>query len=127
VVSDSLAKSTNEAAISSVTNDFSLNHSAESYPDIFKLLASPAARHLNLYSTCDLFDRKPQIIELFATEEYDLFLPYLRFLPVGAEPDTRPEDAASSICPFLYPIADVFAFHKLQLRRSALAIICLTL
>lgn len=94
------------------------NYLMISYPDIFKLLASPAARHLNLYSTCDLFDRKPQIIELFAAEEYDLFLPYLRFLPVGAEPDTRPEDAGSSICPFLYPIADVFAFHKLQVPEN---------
>ncbi len=90
------------------------NYLMISYPDIFKLLASPAAPHLNIYSTCDLFDRKPPIIELFAAEEYDLFLPYMRFLPVDTDPDTRPEDAASSICPFLYPMEDVFTFHELQ-------------
>ena len=94
------------------------NYLMLSYRDIFRLLASPAAGHLNIYSTCDLFDRKPPIIEPFAAEEYDLFLPYLRFLPVGADPDTRPEDAGNSICPFLYPIADVFAFHKLQLPEN---------
>ena len=38
------------------------NYLMISYPDIFKLLASPAAHHLNIYSTCDLFDRKPPII-----------------------------------------------------------------
>ncbi|MGD8210850.1 MAG: hypothetical protein PVF32_13395 [Desulfobacterales bacterium] len=94
------------------------NYLMISYPDIFRLLASTAASHLGIHSTRDLFDRRPPVIELFAAEEYDLFLPYLRFLPVGAEPDTRPEDAANSICPFLYPMADVFAFHKLKLPEN---------
>jgi len=94
------------------------NYLMISYSDIFKLLDSPAARHLNIYSTRDLFERKPPIIELFFAEEYDLYLPYLRFLPVGADSNTRPEDAESSICPFLYPIADVFSFHNLQFPEN---------
>ena len=89
-----------------------------SYPDIFQLLSSPAAHHLKLFSTRDLFEQKPPIIELFLTEEYDLHLPYLRFLPVGTDSDVRPEDAESNICSFLYPIADVFTFHNLQLPEN---------
>jgi hypothetical protein len=81
-------------------------------------LSSPAAHHLNLFSTLDLFEQKPPIVETFLMEKYDLHLPYLRFLPVGADSDVRPEDAESSICPFLYPIADVFTFHNLQLPEN---------
>ena len=89
------------------------------YPDIFKILTSPAARHLKIHSTQDLLERRPPIIDLFLNEEYDLYLPYLRFLPIGADSNTPPEEAADSICPFLYPISDVFSFHKLQLPQNA--------
>ena len=88
------------------------------YPDIFKILTSPAARHLKIYSTQDLIEGRPPIIELFLNEEYDLYLPYLRFLPIGADSNTSPEEAEDSICPFLYPISDVFSFHKLQLPKN---------
>ena len=87
------------------------------YSDIFKLLTSPAARHLRINSTHDLFEHKPPIIELFMNEEYDLYLPYLRFLPLDADPNTPPEHADGNICPFLYPIAEVFSFHNLQLPK----------
>ncbi len=80
------------------------------YPDIFKILTSPAARHLKIHSTRDLIERKPPIIDLFLNEEYDLYLPYLRFLPIAADSNTPPEKAEDSICPFLYPISDVSRF-----------------
>ncbi len=88
------------------------------YPDIFKILTSPAARHLKIHSTQDLIERKPPIIDMFLNEEYDLYLPYLRFLPIGTDSNTPPEEAEDSICPFLYPISDVFSFHKLQLPQN---------
>jgi len=94
------------------------NYLMISYPDIFKLLSTPAAHHLNIFSTRDLFEHKPPIIESFLAEEYGLYLPYLRFLPVGTDSDVRPEDAESNICPFLYPIAGVFKFHNLQLPEN---------
>ena len=93
------------------------NYLMISYSDIFKLLTSPAAHHLRILSTRDLFEHKPPIIELFFNEEYDLYLPYLRFLPLDADPNTPPEDADSNICPFLYPITEVYSFHNLQLPQ----------
>lgn len=94
------------------------NYLMISYPDIFKLLSSPAAHHLNIYSTRDLIEQKPPIMELFFAEEYDLHLPHLRFLPVGADSNICPEDAESSVCPFLYPITDVFSFHNLPFPEN---------
>ena len=73
---------------------------------------------MKINSTQDLIERRPPIIDLFLNEEYDLFLPYLRFLPIGADSNTPPEKAEDSICPFLFPISDVFSFHKLQLPQN---------
>lgn len=89
-----------------------------SYPDIFKMLSSPAAHQLKFHSTRDLFEHKSPIIEVFLNEEYDLYLPYLRFQAVGADPNTRPEDAQDNICPLLYPITEVFTCHNLQIPRG---------
>lgn len=80
--------------------------------DIFRILSSEAARFFDIRSTTDLFDRKPPFVELFYSEKYRLFLPYIRYLPINADADTRPEDAKRSICPFLRPIHDVYAYHK---------------
>lgn len=73
---------------------------------------------MKIHSTQDLIERRPPIIDLFLNEEYDLYLPYLRFLPIGADSNTPPEEAEDSICPFLFPISDVFSFHKLQLPQN---------
>lgn len=94
------------------------NYLMISYFDIFNLLASPAAHHLKIYSTRDLFESRPTFIELFFNEEYSLYLPYLRFLPVGADPATPPEDAEGSVCPFLYPMSEVFAVHHFEIPHD---------
>lgn len=80
--------------------------------DIFRILSSKAAPFFDIRSTTDLFDRQPPFIVLFYSEEYRLFLPYIRYLPIDADIHTRPEDAKRSICPFLRPIHDVYAYHK---------------
>ncbi len=87
--------------------------------DIFKILSSEGAQFFDIRSTIDLFDRKPPFIELFYSEEYRLFLPYIRYLPVNADVHTRPEDAQGSICPFLHPIHEVYAYHKKALPQWA--------
>jgi len=94
------------------------NYIMVSYSDIFKLLTSPVANHLKIHSTRDLFETKPPIIEVFFNEEYGLYLPYLRFLAVGADPNAPLEHVENSTCPFLYPIADVFSFHNLQIPQD---------
>lgn len=91
------------------------NYVMISYFDIFKLLTSPAAHHLKIHSTRDLFEHEPPFIESFFNQEYELYLPYLRFLAVGPDPNTPPEHAENNICPFLYPIVEVFSFHNLQI------------
>lgn len=96
------------------------NYLMISYADILNLMRSPAVHHLKLFSTRDLFERQPPIIELFLAEEYDLYLPYLRFLPVDADADVRPEEAESNICPFLYPMDDVFSYYNLQLPEGTI-------
>lgn len=84
------------------------------YPDIFNILSSPWAQHLNIHSTRQLIEPEAPLIDIFMSEEYGLYLPYIRFLPVGAKPETRPEDAESNICPFLNPMEEVYSFHKLK-------------
>ena len=39
------------------------------YPDIFKIMTSPAARYLKIHSTQDLIEGRPPIIDLFLNEE----------------------------------------------------------
>ncbi len=85
--------------------------------DIFRILSSKGAQFFNIRTTTDLFDREPPFIELIYSEEYELFLPYIRYLPINADVNTRPEDAQGSICPFLYPIHKVYAYHKKALPQ----------
>ncbi|MFH0902191.1 MAG: hypothetical protein V2A73_16285 [Pseudomonadota bacterium] len=80
-------------------------------PDIYRIVSSPAARHLGICSTADLFGRQPSLLQSFYNEEYGLYLPYIRYKPVGATEDVLPEDAPGSVCPFLFPIDEVVAFH----------------
>lgn len=87
--------------------------------DIFQILSSKGARFLNISTTVDLFDRSPPFLELFYSDEYGLFLPYIRYLPVDADLHTRPEDAQGSICPFLFPIHKVYAYHKKPVPKWA--------
>jgi hypothetical protein len=56
------------------------------YHDILKIVDSPVASYLNIHSTIDLYEHNPPYIELFLNEEYDMYLPYLRFLPLGGAP-----------------------------------------
>ncbi len=93
------------------------NYIMISYSDIFRILSSPYARHSKILSTRDLFESKPPVIESFFNEEYGLYLPYLRFLPEGTNRDIRPEDAENCRCPFLYPMMEVYSFHKLELPQ----------
>jgi hypothetical protein len=86
--------------------------------DIYSLLQSPVAAFFNIQSTIDLFEHQPPFIELFLSEEYGLFLPYLRFLPVGTDLRIRPEDAEHNICPFLLPIQEVYEYHHLTLPAN---------
>jgi len=79
--------------------------------DIFRIVGSRAAPSLDIRSTADLFDRTPPLIDLFHCADYGILLPFLRFLPVNADLETRPEDAEGSVCPFLRPIEEVYAFH----------------
>ena len=88
------------------------------YPDILKIVDSPVASYMNIHSTIDLFDHKPPYIELFLNEEYDLFLPYLRYLPLGSDLDIPPEQAENSICPFLYPIDEIYTFYGLNIPQD---------
>ena len=87
--------------------------------DIFRILSSKGAKFFNIRTTADLFDREPPFLELFYAEEYGLFLPYIRYLPVNADARNRPEDAQGSICPFLFPIHKVYAYHKKALPQWA--------
>lgn len=87
--------------------------------DIFRIVSSKGAKYLDIHSTIDLFERNPSIVELFYNEEYRLFFPYIRYLPVDADLHTRPEDSKGSICPFLYPIYEVYAYHKKALPQWA--------
>jgi len=68
--------------------------------DIFRILSSKGAQFYDINSTIDLFDRKPPLVELFYIEEYRMFFPYIRYLPVNADVHSRPENAEESICPF---------------------------
>jgi hypothetical protein len=87
--------------------------------DIFSILSSDVAKLLKIYSTIDLFNRRPPLVELFYIEEYRLYMPYIRYLPLDADLNTRPEDAKGSICPFLRPIDEVYSFHKKELPQWA--------
>lgn len=87
--------------------------------DIFRILSSKGAQFYDVDSTIDLFDRKPPLVELFYIEEYRLFFPYIRYLPVDADVHTRPENAEQSICPFLHPIHEVYSYHKRALPQWA--------
>lgn len=80
-------------------------------PDILRIVSSKAARLFEVRSTDDLFRRDPPLVELFFSEEYRLYLPYLRFSPTGSDPRARPEDAPGNVCPFLFPIGEVCSFH----------------
>jgi hypothetical protein len=86
--------------------------------DIIKIVDSPAASYLNIHSTIDLFEHSPPYIELFFNEEYDLYLPFLRFLPIGKNLNTPPEQSKNNICPFLYPIDEVYTFYDLEFSQD---------
>ncbi|MBI4026828.1 MAG: hypothetical protein HY360_17725 [Verrucomicrobia bacterium] len=79
--------------------------------DVYRIVASPGAQYFNIRSTMDLFERESPFVELFYMERYGLFFPHIRYLPVGAEVPTRPEDAEDSVCPFLRPIGEVYQHH----------------
>jgi len=87
--------------------------------DIHCILSSKAANFFEIQSTIDLFDRNPPLVELFYNEEYRFYLPYIRYLPEGADLLTLPEDAKGSICPFLRPIHEVYSYHKKALPQWA--------
>ena len=53
-----------------------------------------------------LLQKQELLVELFYNEEYKIYLPYIRYLPEGADLLTLPEDAEGSICPFLRPIQE---------------------
>jgi len=89
------------------------------YPDILKIVDSPVASYLNIYSTSDLYDHHPPYIELFFNEEYDVYLPYLRYLPIGKDLDIPPEEAENNICPFLYPVDEIYSFYGLNIPQTA--------
>jgi hypothetical protein len=89
------------------------------YHDILKIVDSPVASYLNIHSTIDLYEHNPPYIELFLNEEYDMYLPYLRFLPLGGAPDILPEEAEHTICPFLYPIDEIYSFYDLTIPQEA--------
>lgn len=88
-----------------------MNYLMISLPDIYRIVSSPAAKLFGVHSTEDLFRRDPPLVKLFFNEEYGLYLPYIRFLAVGADAKTLPEDAPGSVCPFLAPIEEVCAYH----------------
>ncbi len=95
------------------------NYLMISITDIFRILSARGAKFLEIHSTIDLFDRKPPLVELFYSEEYRFYLPYIRYLPLDADLNTRPEDAKGSICPFLRPIHEVYSYHKKELPHWA--------
>ena len=88
------------------------------YSDVIKILDSPVASYLNIHSTIDLYDHDPPYIELFFNEEYEMYLPYLRYLPVGSNLDIPPEQAENSICPFLYPIDEIYSLYDLKIPQG---------
>lgn len=84
--------------------------------DIYDMISSRGADFFGIRSTRDLFEGNPPLLELFFSEEYQLYFSYMRYLPVGTEEiTTRPEDASDSICPFLRPINAVYDHHKMDL------------
>ena len=87
--------------------------------DIHRILSSRAAELFQIRSTRDLFEGDPPFLELLIWEEHRMYFPYIRFLPIGADPNTKPEFAKDSVCPFLYPINEVYAFHKEELPKWA--------
>ncbi|KPA13690.1 hypothetical protein MHK_006107 [Candidatus Magnetomorum sp. HK-1] len=87
------------------------------YSDIFKIINSPVASYLNINSTIELFEHKPPYIELFLNETYNLYLPYLRYLSPGSDLDIPPEEAENSVCPFLYPIDEIYTFYDLSIPQ----------
>jgi len=88
------------------------------YPDLLKIVDSPVANYLNIYSTNDLYDHHPPFIELFMNEKYDVYLPYLRYLPDGNDPDIPPEEAENNICPFLYPVDEIYSLYGLDMPQT---------
>lgn len=52
------------------------------------------------------------MLELLYWDEIKMYFSYIRFLPIGADLETKPEYAEDSICPFLRPISEVYAFYK---------------
>ena len=82
-----------------------------SIADIYRIVSSRAAKRSGIHSTDDLFQRDPPLVEVFFNSEYGLYLPYIRFAADGGDPRARPEDAPGSVCPFLVPIKELFAFQ----------------
>ena len=80
--------------------------------DIYQILSSPAADFLHIKTTIDLFEATPPVLELFYLEEFMMYLPYIRYLPENDDIHIHPEDADGSVCPFLYPIREVYELHK---------------
>ena len=89
--------------------------------DILRIVGSKAARFLDIRSTTDLFDRTPPIVELIYCPDYAIQFPFLRFLPVNADGETRPEEAEGSVCPFLRPVEEVSAYHGKPVPQGASA------
>ena len=87
--------------------------------DIYRMVTSPAATRLGIRSTNDLFEGDPPLVQVFYNEEYEMFLPYLRYWPEGAAANTPPEDAPGSVCPFLMPIDQVYSRHGLAAPAGA--------
>ena len=98
----------------------SKNYLMISIADIYRIVfSSPAKKILGIHSTDDLFSRDPPLVQSFFNSEYGLYLPYIRFAPVDAEPDVPPENAPDSVCPFLFPIGKVYSFHQKELPKWA--------
>ncbi len=83
--------------------------------DIYNIISSHGAKYFGIKTTRDLFEGNPPLLELFYLEEYQLYFPYIRYLPVGSvDMTTRPEDAHDSICPFLQPIETVYQYYDME-------------
>ena len=91
-------------------------------PDIHNSISSRGGELLGIRSTRDLFEGKPPLLELFYSEEYQLFFHYIRYRPVGGDDATTPpEEAEDSVCPFLRPVKEVYELHAKNLPAQTWA------
>ncbi len=84
---DGTIKFNQKACLESCAGDCckSKNYLMININDIYNIISSPMAGFLDIHSTRDLFERKPPLLEIFFHEEYDFYLPYIRYLPVNAD------------------------------------------